>query len=458
MSYEERRALLDDPDPPAARRSTPVVAIAFALAAALGVAASAWLWTRLEDERSARADAEVRFLAEKTAREAAAAESASRIGSMEATIAAKEESIRRVEEARDRSERAADALIGSFLRSSESELGGSTTALARETLRGGALEELSRSLPEEKYLAVALAVVEALAREPSAANAGELYRDLTFATDFLGRAKAVLEPESSTMGDALHAVAELMWSSRRLAFVDAKVDAALKSDAARFAADARAARKAKGGRRLALTLVLLAEIEREEKRLTEAALLLSDADLEILKDGSPLEAAAVELELAEVQFELGRREQAVDLLDARAKSLSALEVRELPQGPAAALRLRETRMRMLDAMGVARSDPARWTTEQVVLARAQLAAGRHADAYAVLPAVIREYERDQSRFRERLECTLMLARAMAALGSPVQAYELLDRKALVDDARVLGAEHPLAREFELLRAELQSRR
>ncbi len=449
MSYEERRALLGDVEPQ--RRGAPVVAIGFAAVAALGVAASAWLWTRLEDERSARADAEVRYLAEKKAAEAAAADAAGRISSVEAEVAAARAAAQRVEDARARSEKAADALIGSFLRSSQIELGGSTTALAREALRGGALEDLSKALPEEKYLAVALAVVESIAREPSAAGAGELYRDLTFATDFLGRAKAVLEPSSATLGDALHAVAQLMWASRRLPFVDPKVDAALKADALKFATEARAARKEVGGRRLALTLVLLSEIDRDATRLAEAAVLLSDADLEILKDGTPLEAAAVELELAEVQFELGRTQQAVDLLDARAKALAALDVKELPQAPLVALRLRETRMRMLDAMGTPRNDAPRWMNEQVVLARAQLAARRFAPIYESLPAVLKAYERDQSRFRERLECAIILARAMDALGSAQAAQELLDQRQLVDDARILGAEHPLAIEFESLR-------
>jgi hypothetical protein len=278
---------------------------------------------------------------------------------------------------------------------------------------------------------------------------------VTFATDFLVRARTVLDPTSATLGDALHAVAQLMWSSRRLPFVDPKVDAALKSDALKFAGEARSARAAAGGRRLAVTLVLLAEIERDAKRLSEAALLLSDADLEVLKDGTPLEVAAVELSLAEVQYELGRTQQAVDLLDARASALAAVEPREWPQAPAAALRLRETRMRMLEAMGVAKSDPPRWMAEQVALARTQLAARRFAAVYEMLPAVLKAYERDQSRFRERLDCALILARAMESLGSAKSAYELLDQKQLVDDARILGAEHALTQEYESLRSRLK---
>lgn len=460
MSIEERRALLGEVESP--RRGAPVVAIAFALVAAGGIAASAWLWTRLEGERDARIASEARLAAETLARANEVAESARRLGAVEGELAIARTAARDADDARVRNEKAADALIASFLRSSQIELGGSTTTLAREVLRGGALEDLSKSLPEAKYLAVALAVVEALARERSASSPGELYRDLTFAADFAGRARASLDPASATLGDALHAVAQLMWGSRRLPFVEPKVADALRADAIKFALEAREARKAAGGRRLALTLVLLAEIERADRRLAEAAVLLSDADIEVLKDGSPLEAAAVELELAEVQFELGRTQQAVDLLEARARSLAAessgADASSAAAAAGAVVRLRETRMRMLEVMGLPKSDEARWMVERLSLARANLAAKRYAPVVESLPAVLRFLEKDQSRFRERLDCALVLARAMDALGSGRAAYETLDQKQLADDVRILGPEHPLSKDFESLRAELRARK
>lgn len=459
MSIEERRALLGDVEPAPARESSNArVAIVFALLAAGGIGASAWLWTRLDAERESLRETEAKLLAESAARTAESAEAARRLSAAEADLGAARASAKEADEARARNEKAADALIASFLRSSQVELGGSSTGLAREILRGGGLEEMSRTLPEGKYLAVALAVVESLAREPSAANAAELYRDLTFAADFAARAKAAIDPASPTYGDALHAVAQFMWAARTLPFVEEKVAAALRGDAAKFAAAAREARAATGGRRLALTLVLLAELDRDAKRLTDAATLLAAADLEVLKDGSEPEKAAVELALAEVLFETARQQQAVELLEARARSVERFSDKELPAGPAIALRLRETRMKMLDAMGVAKSEPQRWLLEQVALARAQFAARRYSAVYESMPAVLKAYERDQSRFRERLECALLLARAMAALGSGKAALETLDQRQLVDDARVLGAEQPLAKEYEALRAELRARR
>ena len=183
--------------------------------------------------------------------------------------------------------------------------------------------------------------------------------------------------------------------------------------------------------------------------------MLGDADLEVLKDGSLIEAAAVELTLAEVLYQLTRTQQAVDLLDARAKSIEMYSEKELPQGSAVVLRLRETRMKMLEAMGTETLDQPRWMAEQIVMARAHLAARQPAAVYQALPAVLKYFERDQSRFRERLDCALLLARAMDALGSGKAAYETLDQKQLTDDARILGPEHPLSRDFEAMRAKLR---
>lgn len=459
MSIEERRALLGDIEPTQVRESSNArVAIVFALLAAGGIGASAWLWTRLDSERESLREAEAKLAAESAARAAESADAARRLSAAEADLGAARASAKEAEEARIRNEKAADALIASFLRSSQVELGGSSTGLAREILRGGGLDEMSRTLPEGKYLAVALAVIESLAREPSAGNTAELYRDLTFAADFAARAKAAIDPSSPTYGDALHAVAQFMWAARRLPFVEEKVATALRGDAAKFAAAALEARRSAGGRRFAVTLVLLAEFEREAKRLDDAAKLLAEADLEVLKDGSEPEKAAVELALAEVLFEIGRAQQAVETLEARARSVERFNERELAAAPAIALRLRETRMKMLDAMGVPKAEPQRWMLEQVALARAQFAARRYAAVYESMPAILKGYERDQSRFRERLECVLLLARSMDALGSPKAALETLDQRQFVDDARVLGAEQPLAKDYESLRAELRARR
>ena len=85
MSIEERRALLGEVESP--RRGAPVVAIAFALVAAGGIAASAWLWTRLEGERDARIASEARLAAETLARANAVAESTRRLGAVEGELA-----------------------------------------------------------------------------------------------------------------------------------------------------------------------------------------------------------------------------------------------------------------------------------------------------------------------------------------------------------------------------------
>lgn len=457
MSIEERRALLGDSEPVTERASSHArVAIAFALLAAGGIASAAWLWTRLESERESLRQAAAQLEEISSARVAEAAEAARRLGAAEADLNSARADAKEASEARDRVEKAADAMIASFLRSSQLEMGGSTTGLAREIMRGGTLDEIARTLPEGKYLAVALAVAEALAREPSAANAAELYRDLTFAADFAARVRASIDPKSATYGDALHAVAQLMWAARSLPFVEPKVADALRGDALKFAAEARDARRPAGGRRLALTLLLLAEVERGARRLPEATALLTEAGGEVVKDGTEIEMASVELALAEVLFETGRAQQAVDTLDARARSIERFTDKELPQGATVAVRLRETRMRMLEAMGVAKTEPQRWAQELLALARDQVRVRRFAAVYESLPAVFKTFERDDSRFRERLECAILLARAMDGLGSTKAALETLDQRRLVDDARVAGAESPLTREYESLRDALRA--
>ena len=53
-----------------------------------------------------------------------------------------------------------------------------------------------------------------------------------------------------------------------------------------------------------------------------------------------------------------------------------------------------------------------------------------------------------------LDCALVLARAMDALGSRKAAYDTLDQRQFADDVRILGPEHPLSKDYEALRAEL----
>ncbi len=140
MSIEERRALLGDIEPTQVRESSNArVAIVFALLAAGGIGASAWLWTRLDSERESLRETEAKLAAESAARAAESADAARRLSAAEADLGAARASAKEAEEARIRNEKAADALIASFLRSSQVELGGSSTGLAREILRGGGL-------------------------------------------------------------------------------------------------------------------------------------------------------------------------------------------------------------------------------------------------------------------------------------------------------------------------------
>jgi glycosyltransferase involved in cell wall biosynthesis len=113
MSVEERRALLDDLDggSPLSRRGVPMVAIGFSFVAAGAIAASAWLWTKLETERASLRQAEARLAVETVARQADAAESARKLSAIEVDLAIARLSAKEAEDARVRNEKAADALI-----------------------------------------------------------------------------------------------------------------------------------------------------------------------------------------------------------------------------------------------------------------------------------------------------------------------------------------------------------
>ena len=451
MRIEERRALLGDMEPQ--RRGVRPLDVAAVLLVCSLAGTTTWLFVRARAADAARVEAvaEADAVRAKSAADIAAAQREADLARGEARVAA--DNARLAAAARAKSEGAADAIIAALLGSTNIEIGGESSSLAQELLRGERLKELEAQLPEGKYLAVALAVVESLAREASAANSAEVYRDIKFATDFLAKAHAALDPAASTYGDALHAVAQLMWSYRQLAFLDPQVATALRSDARKFAEDARIARSVAGGRALALTLVLLAEIEREDKHLTEALAALTLAKDAADKDALPSEKGAIDLARAALLFELGKQQDAVEILGVRAALLEAA----YPTGNAMTTRVRETRVRMLETLGVAKSDEQLWMSERLALARACVQSKRFAAAYALLPDVAKHYQRDQSRFRERVECMVLLARAMDALGSTAAASESLDQKQLVDDVRILGDQTALAKEYESLRTELRAK-
>ena len=95
--------------------------------------------------------------------------------------------------------------------------------------------------------------------------------------------------------------------------------------------------------------------------------------------------------------------------------------------------------------------------ERLALGRVLVQLGRPALALEVLGHAVRYHARDETRFRERLEGAVWLARALDQLGSVKAALETLDQPRLVEDARIFGRETLLVREYETLRTTLRTR-
>jgi len=95
--------------------------------------------------------------------------------------------------------------------------------------------------------------------------------------------------------------------------------------------------------------------------------------------------------------------------------------------------------------------------ERLAVGRVLVQLGRAAAGYEALAQAVRYYAADPSRFRERLEASLWLARALDQLGSTKAALAMLDQPRLAEDARVFGSDTLLSKEYETTRALLRLR-
>lgn len=487
LSPEESRALLGDPA--SSRRGGRGGAVAAAVVVALGAAAVAgWSFVRADrafaerdlareeaatlSGRLAGRETEVEALKEMVA--FAEREVVARDGRLAAASEALARTSREADGLRRELEAAVaagDAFAAAYLRASAPSLGGRRASMALELLAtdpaGGAspLEVLATSLPRDKSIAVLLATIESLAGDSPFATAGEANAALVLAGGLVADARRAfpvdgpdaVASQASLLDDALVAAARLAWAVHDEGFTDLEARAGLRGDARRFAQEALLLRRAEGGRVAAECLALLGAVAREEGDLAEAASHLEDARREVLKDGDAAEVAAVEVDLATAWFELERADEALALLEARAKALAAGRAGATTRERGARLRVEQVRGRMLDALGVRERDADASFAARLALGEAAADAGRAELAYGILPEVLAHFARDESRFTERVAGALALARALDALGSTREALRLLADARFAADLRVLGDAHPLASEHAALAARLRAR-
>lgn len=487
LSPEESRALLGDPA--SSRRGGRGVAVAAATVVALGaVAVAGWSFVRADrafaerdlarEEASTLAgrlagrETEVEALKEMVAfaeREVVARDG--RLSESAGALAAKAREADALRSGLEGAVAAGDAFAAAYLRASAPSLAGRRGSMALELLAtdpatgASPLEVVASSLPADKTIAILLATIESLAGDAAFSTAGEANAALVLAGGLVADARRAfpvdgpdaVSSRASLLDDALVAAARLAWAVHARSFTDLEARSGLRGDARRFAQEALLLRRAEGGRVAAECLALLGAVAREEGDLAEAASHLEDARREVQKDGDAAEVAAVEVDLATAWFELERAEEALKLLETRAKALAERRAEATAGERGARFRVEQVRGRMLDARGVRESDVNGSFAARLALGEAAADAGRAELAYGILPEVLAHFARDESRFTERVAGALALARALDALGSTREALRLLADPRFAADLRVLGDSHPLARDHATLAARLRAR-
>ncbi|MFN9126238.1 MAG: hypothetical protein ACK5WD_10455 [bacterium] len=157
--------------------------------------------------------------------------------------------------------------------------------------------------------------------------------------------------------------------------------------------------------------------------------------------------ARAELDAAQKTNDAARRTEVVSLLRRTADAL----MRAHPFGEATELEVRSL------LLSVIASDERAAMEERIALGRVLVQLDRAPLGFELLSQAVRYFAQDQSRFRERLEASLWLARALDRLGSPDAALAMLDQPQLTEDARVHGVDTVLAKEVETTRAMLRAR-
>ena len=447
------------------RRAAPLVAIGVIVGAA--IVAGVWGYR----ERGRAVDAEL-------SRGQAIAE-------RDGALAAKDEAERQAAEAVEVAERlaalAADAQVAKdaaekaladtaeardILRGVVSIWAGGTSALPapalHELLRGEVLARLKERLTRAEYLDLAGAVVRAMALDRRVRDGSRVRVDFDFAKEYLRDAQAAYAPDSAEMGAALRSVAEMCFAYQAIPALDEPARAALRENARTCAERAAEIERAAGGRALARSLFILGQLERTGGDAARASEFLSQARAALGDGGAAREHAEIILELARAELDVAyatndavRRTEVLSLLRRTADALAQAH----PFGDPMELEVRSLVLSLL-VSSEALPDAVDETTamsERIALGRVLVQLGRAPLGYEVLARAARHFASDDTRFRERLEVAIWLARALDQLGSTEAALAMLDQPRLAEDARVFGTETVLVREFETTRAMLRAR-
>ncbi len=325
-----------------------------------------------------------------------------------------------------------------------------------ELLRGEVLDRLQATLSKEAFFDLRLAAVCSMSRETSAFGRGvrdgdRVRSDFAFAKAFLEDAPTAVGEMDERFGEALLAVGEYCLTAQSIALLDAPAREVLRENARACAkrAGPMFATFANGALGRARALAIeggLASIDRDhaqaEKYFQEARDILP-------RGASPALHAVLALRAAQSLAALDRRSDAIALL---VTAGAQLEERE-PFGVPIEVELRG----MIVALLLEAGEQDRAMEARIALGRALVQARRLGAATETLSEAARAFAADETRFRERVEACIWLARALEARGMHEEAFRLLDQQRLHDDARILGENTVLARDRAALLAELRAR-
>ena len=458
MRPEDSKALFDGYGSGGApRRRGPLVAgaaIVLLAGAAIGAGAYAWF------ERERAADAELargQAAAERDAavaaqREAEGAAEESRKAAVEALETAEQVAATAAATIKDAEKRAIDlAASGELLEGVVKIWAGGTPELAppavHELLRGEVLSQLSERLPPERYLALTGAAVRAMAIDVRARDSSRVRVDFDFVKGYLAAAQKVYAPDSAEMAGVFRNVAAMCFAYQAIPAIDEPARAALRENARTCAERAAAIDAKAGGRAHAESLAVLGRLARLDGDAAGAAERLTKALAALGADAPAREAAAMSVDLARAELDLGKRDDALKRLGDTADRLA----REVPFGDPLELDARALRLSLLSG------DERAAMAERLAVGRVLVQLGRAPAGYDALAQAARFYAADATRFRERLEASVWLARALDQLGSTAAALAMLDQPQLAEDARVFGRDTVLAKEYETMRAMLRAR-
>ena len=455
MTYDESRALLGEPERP--RRPVPIFAIVLGAAAfaGIGVAAGLVVSAKRETENAMVARAAAEAKAAEDARFAAArfTELETALRAAEARAADEAVGRARAEVEATRAAGAAAILRAVVKASTDGVPGAPPRRALHEVLRGEVLATLRESSSTIEGREIALAIVRSMALDPRVANGTVARADLAFVKAFLAEAQAALPEASEARADALLAVAQMSVAYADLPALDGESRAILRENAATCVEEVVRARQASGGRAFAEALELRGRLARASGDLAKACADLEAARTALGDAPDVVDAARIAGVLAVLWADSGRVADAVHLLRVEADVVE----RAYPFGSAAELELRRVLAGVLSRKSDDPNASSAALEERVRIGRLLVQLQRPHAGREVLVEVLERYASDETRFRERLEGAIWLARALDMMGATEAALATVDQPRIREDARILGEKTVLARDHAALVAELRAK-